>query len=474
MIKKFLFLLPLLSVLFFSCKKQETPDAKFTFTATLQSSNHVNLSWAAVKLAEFKNITVYRSSTPIPDPTFQTPIDGNLIVDIITDKTITSFNDSNFSVGSSGAVYYKLVLNLNNRFIVSELEQVSFNAFSLILPSTVSQFGNSFATATLSQRNSLYVINYSQGTISLIDYVQKKIMVTTNFSASNIGGVVYATIDNGSPELFFIVNNTEIVCYDGVTLNPKYSVFASNSIMDFKVKNGFLYVLNYGGNLATYNLSSQSLVNQIQINNSGNSNNLGLFTGNFTNQLYVKYSTQMNTYQPSTNTYIYSYKNVLLSYNLANGIPSTYTNLNIAALNIDTLNSNNINSGSYCHLSSDGKYLACNQSGDVYSFVDNSTHNIRSSNNFNPYASFSDDGKFVMGRINIGGGNSNFPNSTLMDVYALPGFNLVTSLKTLNTGQFTLSNDFMTNDTLISYNIAQNFTSGQTISTLTVLFKKID
>lgn len=473
MIKKCFFVLLCLTALFLSCKKQEPSDSKFTFTATLQSTNSVKLNWLAVNLAEFKNISVYRSTSPIPDPTFQTPIDGNLQVGLITDKTVTSFSDSNFSIGSSGTVYYKLVVNLNNRFLVSEQEQVTFNAFSVTLPNPFQSSGSYWSTY-LSEKNFLYVANISAGIISLVDYSQKKVTAVGNFSSNsfNSNNGMYATIDNGNPELFFVLNNSEIAGYDGTTLALKYSVYTSYTVEDFKVKNGFLYVITNNGYLLTYNLSTQGLVNQVYITNNSYNNitNYGLYISNYTNQLYVKYSGQTNTYQQSTNSYVYTYKNIMLTFNLSNNIPSAQGNTNIAGLNTDTLNYNNTNNGSYSHLSVDGKYMACNQQGDVYSFIDNSTHNLHTVNNTNPYIVFSNDGKYILGKQNI-----NPSNSSLMDLFALPGFNEVTSFHSLNTGQFfVLSNDFMDNDSLVSYNVSQSFNGSQTVNTLTVLFKKID
>jgi hypothetical protein len=469
--KKVFFMLLFLTVWFFSCKKQEMPDAKFTFTAILQSSNHVMLNWSAVKLAEFKNITIYRSTSPIPDPTFQTPIDGNLIVNIITDKTVTSFVDSSFTVSSNGNVYYKLVVNLTNRFITSEQGQISLDAFSVILPNN-NQFGSSFTATRFPEINAIYAVNFNQGTISLIDYSQKKITATANFS-SNSGTSLYPVINNGNPELFVALNNTEIACYDALTLTQKYVVYATTTFTDFSVRNGFLYTIGQYGYVTTYNLSTKTQVNQIVLPSSNSSfYNSGLFTSNSSNQLYIKYFSQYSNYVNGVNVNIY--KNMLISYTLVNSIPSTLNNQNIAAINVDSLNSNNQNNLAYIQLSTDGKYISCNQNGDIYSLSNNTTHNIRSSNNFSPYSSFSDDGKYVLGKATLSGTNSNFINSALMDVYALPGFNLVTSLKTLNTGAFSFADDFMDNDSLISYNISQSFISGQTSNALTVLFKKID
>jgi hypothetical protein len=313
----------------------------------------------------------------------------------------------------------------------------------------------------------LYVFDFSQGTISRVDYSQKKILATVGMPSNFSSNLVYPIINNNQPELFVYIGNS-IICYDGLTLNLKYSINVSSNISDFKVKNGFLYVLPSNGYLATYDLSSKSQINQTYLPSSNNYSE-DIFTGSQSNLLFTRYYAQNSYYQSSTNSYVYSYKNIMATYNLINGIPTNSTILNIPSLNGDTTNSINTNSNQYILLSPDGKYILCNQNGDIYSLYDNSTHNVRTSNNFNPNPVFSNDGKFLLVKTgNLLG---------MMDIYALPGFNLVTSLKTqnpTNTNSFAVLDDFMDNDSLISYNIERTFISNQSVNTLTVLFKKID
>jgi hypothetical protein len=472
MFKKCLFFLPLIALIIFSCKKQATPDTKFIITAALKSGNSVSINWAAVKLAEFKNVTIYRSTSPIPDPTFETPIDGSLMIALLVDNTLTSFLDSNISIGSNGTVYYKAVVNLTNRFIVSELAQVNLNGFSLILPNNNNQFSSSYIVKQFSPINALYILNQNQGSLSMVDYSQKKLTVSVNYS-SNGTTILYPVINNNKPEVFLYINNGTIICYDGTNLQQKYSLNLSNGyVSDFKVKNGFLYALN-GTSMYIYDLSNQSFVTMTTIGTGFNGNlyNVDIFTGSQSNLLFAKYYTQNDVYQSSTGNYVDSYKNTVMAYNLINGIPTNGTVLNIAALNGDTTNSINISNNSYIQVSPDGNYVTCNQNGDIYSIVNNTSHNIRSANNFNPTPYYSYDGKYVLGKTIF---NSNGINSNTMDAYALPGFNLATSFRTQNSGSPIFADDFMDNDTLVSYNIAQTLVNNQSSNTLTVLFKKID
>ncbi len=443
-----------------SCKKHEVQETKFVVTLTQQSNNGILLKWDAITLSGYKNVNIYRSTSPIPDPTFDKGIDGGLLIASITDKTVSSFIDSNIVIGNNGTMYYKLVLNLTNRFLVSDLQQTTLNAFSIALPSN--QFSSSsFVVTMFPEINVFYVLNYNQGTISVIDYTQKKILITANFSGGTT--ILYPIINAGKSELFVNTNNS-ISCYDALTLASKYSISVPSGAKDFKIKNNFLYVLTQNNSIRTYDLSTQSFIKEKYFN-VGSGNYCNLLAGTLGNAVYLKYLTQYYNNQIGN----YVYKNIVLSNNLVNNLPADSVVLNIAALNLDTLTYNS-NSYSYIQLSPDGKYLTCNVGGDIYSFADHTTHSAKSANNITPLIVYSNDGKYLLGKPSSFSGIS----FDLMDIYSLPGFNLVTSLRSQNSGTVVFAGDFMDNDTLVSCNIKQSFQSGQNANSLTVLFKKID
>ena len=123
--KTFFFCTVLLS--FLSCRKHETESA-FHISSSLQG-NKIVLTWDPIAISGFKNINVYRSTSPIPNPAYGHEIDKNLLVNTITDKSISGFIDSSGSMNANGTIYYKLVLNLGNRFLVSNQEEVTRNGF---------------------------------------------------------------------------------------------------------------------------------------------------------------------------------------------------------------------------------------------------------------------------------------------------------------------------------------------------------
>lgn len=160
-------------VICLACKKEMPLLSGFELSANLED-NKVVLNWSPVLLSGFKSINVYRSVSLIPDPQFNKPIDANMLVGTITDKTITTFRDSNIVMNQGGTVYYKIVLNLAERVIPSNEEQVSFNGFSLTLNLNGSNFIMPFP-----ERNLLYIINGpNPGILSIIDYSQKKLIKT--------------------------------------------------------------------------------------------------------------------------------------------------------------------------------------------------------------------------------------------------------------------------------------------------------
>jgi hypothetical protein len=85
-------------------------------------------------------------------------------------------------------------------------------------------------------------------------------------------------------------------------------------------------------------------------------------------------------------------------------------------------------------------------------------------------------GSYLLVKPNNSSGGINF---NLMDVYSLPNFNLVTSIKSSNPAIFQgsgsmIKDDFLDNDSLVSYNLKHMFANNQTTSVLTVFFKKIN
>ncbi|MDF2451479.1 MAG: hypothetical protein K0S26_983 [Bacteroidota bacterium] len=464
-LKHILFVFPFLFICL-ACKKEMPVRSGFELSATTEN-NTVILNWTPVFLSGFKSVNIYRSVSPIPDPLFNKPIDPTLLIGTIADRTVATFRDSSVVLGSGGTVYYKVVLNLENRVISSNEEQASLNGFSISYNSPGSSNGSH--VTTFPEKNLFYIFNNNAGTLSVIDYSQKKILKTASF---NQWGILRPVINNGNAELFMMNNNYTISCYDGLTLMYKYSISILNgTVRDWQINDNYLYVLyafnSYTVKVRTYDLSNQTLVGEKTVHNNYNYLTCHLFACTQSNKLFFKYYTEF--YNGGVGFSVY--RNVCVKYNLVNHLPADSVIVTHAVMKQDSLNS-----GSYYNIqpSADGNYMTCNDDGEVLSFADNSIHNVSSVNISNPKVSYSHDGNFLLVKQNSSGFNAN-----LMEVYALPGFNLVASLKSPNStlGQNTssmLKDDFLDNDSLVSYNLKHTFSNNQTKSVFTVFFNRID
>lgn len=440
-----------------ACKKSEPELSRFE-VHTSQSVTATTFTWERPTFSDFKNITVYRSTAPIPDPSFGKAIDPALTLAVISDKLITAFIDSTAAMNEEGLVYYKFVLHFGDRFLVSELLTISLKGFSMILNS--GSFSNGFVVVPFPPRHKIYYTNTSTGTARVIDYAARTISASV---PNNSSAVLQPFLNQGNLEVFSANNNT-IICYDGEDLSFKYSMTMPNTILSYTVKDNFLYIVLYGPTLQTYDLATKALVSTHNMPSTYYAYSIRLYNGSG-NKIYMRY--QNNYYNSSYGNYVYV--NAVTEWLLNSGIPANNGRLNIPAIASDSLLSNsnyqNIN------VSPDGLYVTCNSSGGIYSIAGNSMHSIATGINPFPKASYSYDGLFVVSRP------LNNTNLYKVEVFELPGFtNKVIMTSPNNPSNFTNSiNDFTWQDTLVSYNIVNQFSTGSTAETvLTMYFNKIN
>jgi hypothetical protein len=457
---KQLFCAFLLLLVLFSCKKkEEVPVSQFKLNAVL-TDNTVVLTWSAVILGGVQNVKIYRSNEPIPEPTPESPISDALLLATISDKSVTTFTDTDIELGETGYLYYRAVIVLADRGIPSNGADVNMNGFSLELENV--NFG-SMNIVPFPQADLLYILRPSDGKLDVVDYAQHTII--NSISVAN-AALLCPVMNQGNPELF-LYNGYSVICYEARTLAVKYSIpiGASGNVYDIKVNNGFLYALIFNGAMSinTYNLSSGALINQHGVytyNQAGTYQRI--YVGSATNKLYYKY---IEYYYNSQVGYVYSKR--IKSYNLSGGIPADSTVYSTPAMNVDSMSSG-FNTFYGIEVSPDGKYLNCNTGGNVYSFSDGSVHQVATAGNPNPSAVFSQEGTYVIGKSGAGSGLS-----ATTDIFTLPGFVYKREMKNMqNSSQFTFFNDvFIDNTTVINCNVV--FTN-QNATKLTVLFNNID
>ncbi|MCD6018702.1 MAG: hypothetical protein K0S53_1823 [Bacteroidetes bacterium] len=463
MTKNYLVIVSLLFLLCLACKKEMPMRSEFELSAAAEN-NKVILNWSPFLLSGFKSINIYRSVSPIPDPLFNKPIDPTLLIGIISDKSITTYSDSGLVLGSAGQVYYKIVLNLDNRVIPSTLEEVSLDGFSVTWNSTGTNSSNQIIP--FPSKNLIYIVNNNSGTMSVVDYQGKKLLKSVFLTSY---GLLYPVMNAGKPELFMKSTYSTISCYDALTLMAKYTInIPSGSMRDFCVKNNYMYILttlNSTAKISTYDLSTQLLVNEKVVYNFTGSSACNLHVGTQSNTLFFKHYLYLYNSQLGN----YTYRNACVKYNLVNHLPADSVIITHPRMNKDSL-SGNVNIY-YIQPSPDGNYVTCNKEGDILTFAGNSIHNVNPENFSNPMMVYSSDSQYLI----VKPSNS----SDLMNIYSLPNFNLVKSLKSPNplnlqgSGSM-IKNDFLDSDSLVSYNLIHTFSNNQTKSVFTVFFKKID
>lgn len=443
-------------VALWGCKKEQPELSKFE-VHTSQSGHATTFTWERPAFSDFKNITVYRSTAPIPDPSFGKSIDPLLVTAVISDKSITSFTDSMATMNQQGLVYYKLVLNFGDRFLVSELLTISLNGFSMILHS--SSFSSAFVVVPFPPRHKIFYMNASLGTARVLDYAARTL---GDAVPTNTGTVLQPFLNQGNLEVFSS-NNYTIYCYDGDDMSLKYTLSMPNSILSYTVKDNYLYVVLNGHTLQTYDLATKTLVSTHNLPSSYSTYSIELFNG-AGNKLYMRY--QNIYYNSSLGTYVYA--NAISEWLLNSGIPSDNGRLNIAAIGSDSLLSNS--NYQYVKVSADGLYVTCNSSGDIYSIADNTMRNISTAVNPFPMPTYSYDGQFLVSRP------PNSGNFYKVEIFELPGFTNKGAMSSPNT-VFTTSNgkdDFTWQDTLVSYNVINQLSNSGNIETvLTMYFNKI-
>ncbi len=467
MTKIYVAVLPLLILFCFSCRKEIALTPGFELSATSEN-NSVVLNWSPVLLSGFKSINIYRSVSPIPDPLFNKPIDASLLIGTVTDKTSTTFKDSNLVLGSGGVVYYKIVMNLTDRVIPSNEVQTSLDGFSIIYNSK--GFASNAFITPFPEKNMLYLVDYNISTISLVDYSQKRI-IKSAIITQNMNNMC-PVINSGNAELF-VRNNLSITCYDGLTLMSKYVInLTAYSLINFKVKDNYMYVLYMSSyntaKIRTYDLSTQLMVGEKTVYTFTNGGPYGcnLYIGSQTNKILFKYYEEI--YNPLG---FYVIKSVCVNYNIVNHVAADSAIISHPLLNADSISNNN--NFYNIQLSQDGNYLSCNEKGDILSLSDNSLQSVKSGSNVNPRIVYSNTGNYLLAKP------ANVISSNLIDVYSLPNFNLVMSLKSPNpqlnqSSSSMLKDDILDNDSLVSYNLKNTFANNQTKSVLTVFFKKFD
>jgi hypothetical protein len=193
-------LLPiLLLTCFFACKEKieiDNTDNGFPLELRMEVNDETpSFSWDAAKISNFGGYTLVRSETPIPPG--QKPGFGGSFIVMQTNKADSIKVEDNTTPFVT-ELYYKLYLNLGDRFIesqsvklVQELTKFPFTAdYTYFIPDS------SWAV----------ILTVNQVKLTLYDYKEKKILATKVLggSVSNSEVAMTDAVENGKRVLYYL------------------------------------------------------------------------------------------------------------------------------------------------------------------------------------------------------------------------------------------------------------------------------
>lgn len=345
-------LLSLMLVLFlFGCGKKSSEYDKGSILLTAEeASNGIELKWNNVNSNDFVRYEVYRSTSPIPDPTSKVPINASFLIGTISNSDNHFFIDSL----SSGTNYYRVQVVLKFRNLVSNNIQKQ---------NGVSFLGTFSESGICRDLNLIYCVNTS-GQFTVYDY-QKDVIVLQD-KPMNLSKFYIGKNGNNEPALFGISTSPSNVLLEfNPTTLEQTDVHPLPTYTDyFAVGDGVLYFNYNGDSIVTYSLATDKRIGGVACNgaymlNLSENHNSMLVTSSGFNQVFY--------------------------FNIGSDkLPVLYYNVN------DTYNLMN-----FCKISSNGNYMI-NQSGQLLGKNMNYLGKFQPSN-FSSFADFA----FTSDELNV-------------------------------------------------------------------------
>jgi hypothetical protein len=250
---------------FIQCKKSKEYDS-IPIKLSLQNNENdeAKLVWTTINSADFKRYDIYKSITPIPDPTASKPISPLLKIASISDKEETTFFDE-FS-GSSTIFYYKVVAVLSARNLVSN--QVIHKQTGILV-------GSYFGFAFNKPEGKLYMMsNNFSNRLHVYDFIHDTLLKKDLFlsNTNNIQKIIVENDETNTPYLYVMDYNgitSEIDKYNANTLQFVKTYNFYGSVSDFLANKNRLYIRVSGSSdsLLNYNMTTETVVNKYFSNN---------------------------------------------------------------------------------------------------------------------------------------------------------------------------------------------------------------
>ncbi len=269
------------AILFFDgCKKQDTSYTKNSIVlSAVEVDNGIKLTWDKINSNDFIRYEVYRSDSPIPDPTAKEPINSSLLMGSISNNDTNFFIDST-SIGNS---YYKVQVVLKLRNLISN--DIT-NQSGFIIP-------GSFNNAYISKELKRIYFRDGQNRFTVFDYALDSMLLINKVLPSPYYSFTIANNENNVPVLYAYAGSNILGEYNCTTLNlmknHSLPIYTSN----FSIAKGALYLNLANDSVVTYDLATDMRIDGVAgygnyksiISSSGNA----LVTTSFATPGYVTY-----------------------------------------------------------------------------------------------------------------------------------------------------------------------------------------
>ncbi|MEM6262321.1 MAG: hypothetical protein AAGI38_07435 [Bacteroidota bacterium] len=245
----------LISLVIQGCKEDDGPEIDPSVYPISVSINPelggVELSWTQINTRDFQRYWIIRSVDSLPDDIDVT----DLTIEIagqVDQPEDTVFTDTRPPQGS--VIYYKVLAELGNRFLVSPTVPVVREFFPLGL-----RYGDAVIEPIY---NTLFVRDQTGRLVTAFDYEEKKLLGTSSISSTNPN--LSAGTFNGQSELYVhAIGNSELTVFRADSMfNPIQNDFLRNIASVAADNRGRLYIA-FSDNAGTFRVHQRAGFGQV-------------------------------------------------------------------------------------------------------------------------------------------------------------------------------------------------------------------
>lgn len=287
-----------------ACKKNNPNNlAKETIGLTVQEGeNGYVLQWDKVNTSDFINYEIYRSDSPLPEPTPDEPLNINLRIASISDRDKNSFTDS-LLFGISTNVYYKVIAKLAMRTLSSNSIKNTTNNIVLNGSFDYAYYNSDLDYIYFLSNNVVKIYDNTNNTLKLNGKTIDGGLATNLYYDDKLK---FNTQTNGDKEVYLMNNNYSISSYDASTMTKKetFNFNLSNpNFTTFDVYQNHLYLLNDNtDSLLVYNTSTHQVESQIYLSSLSQYNSITIskdkstmiLAPGYNGSLYYSYNFNLN------------------------------------------------------------------------------------------------------------------------------------------------------------------------------------